>query len=230
MEIPVAHLRIIKRFLQLPGKLHGSETDNEPANSTPDVVVLPWCCSRSQEPAVGTSDEENAQNLLRLQLLVHEVHHSPNQEKRAKMQFPSLQKPILHHGKCPIENDARRAPPSPLPFQTRPPRPPLPWQSAALREPCENSGMTTSSALRLPARDIENLHEGQDVDDVLHGVPLYPALRRTSTRGVGRSLAGSSPPTSAPGVKGSTRRLQPWEEESSGPWRNTTHSPPPILP
>ena len=69
---------------------------------------------------------------------------------------------------------------------------------------------------------IEDLHEGMCSTVCRCTRPCG----RTSTRGVGRSsrLQARHPPQES---SGSTRRLQPWEEESSGPWRSASRSPPP---
>ena len=115
----------MKRFLGLLGKPHGSDMDEERATSTPmsmkaghsRLVLLPWCCSRSQEPAAAQVTRKLHRIFFKA-LPGTRTSPLPIQEKRAAMQFTSLQQPILHHVKCPTWTAARRAPP-----QTRPPRP-----------------------------------------------------------------------------------------------------------
>ena len=83
----------------------------------------------------------------------------------------------------------------------------------------------------LRHRHIENLHEEQDVDDVLHGVPLYPppaAAPQREVSAAARLQARHPQPHQA--SSGRTRRLNPWEEESSGAWRSASRSLPPFLP
>ena len=77
---PVAHLRIIKRFLELPGKPYGSEIDDERANSTPvsskadhfHLVLLPWGCKqikRASETKKNCSDDGVRANSSKISMI-----------------------------------------------------------------------------------------------------------------------------------------------------------------
>ena len=100
------------------------------------------------------------------------------------------------------------------------------WGRASFNSPEWGGG--SSPVKTEPPQIVLLLHEGRDVDGMLDGVPLNPPLRPHLDEVTAAHLlqqARHPPPHQA--SMGSTRRLQLWEEESSGPWRSASRSPPP---
>ena len=83
---------------------------------------------------------------------------------------------------------------------------------------------STCSPPHLRHRIIEDLHEGRQIHEVRHGLPQNP-LQWPHLNQV--TAGQQAHPLNRPAY--STLCLPPWVEGSSGPWRCSSRSPPPLL-